>query len=341
MIDKIYQKSVGKIYRKAIGRVFNHCCRVISFLPYHPLSIYVDATSFCNLKCDMCALYLLPKHRRGHLTFGNFKRIIRNISSHGFRLIEFPGMGEPLLNPEFLQIVRYAKERGFRTALYTNGVLINDKNVNELVGCVDHIHFSMSGAKKDTYESIHLGAKFGDIIEAISRFTRMKTALGTSNYVTINFVASKKNYNEITDMVKLTKELNANDLTINTVRKMNPEKKMGEYDAKIKCLQLIDGKTLLEQFEQGAEVSKNLGIRFSVTDRENRFQNCKWPWWGCFVTHDGYVTPCCLATYPEIINFGNVLEKDFGRIWNGKAYRYFRRSLLSGPIPHCCINCGL
>lgn len=340
MLNRIYglYKKANRRLEKKLFKVFY---RRSSFVPYYPFAIYIDATTQCNLKCEMCALYNLPESQKGNLSFENFRRMVRMIPNSRSRLIEFPGRGEPLLNPEIIKILKYAKERGFKTCVYTNGTLINKTNVKELASYVDFMHFSVSGAKKETYESIHRGARFDKLMNNIFLFVKTRTELKTQNRVIINFVASNQNYLELSDMVTLARELNVNKLTINIVRRMNPEKKSKQYDNKIKELQDMDKEELAGHLERASCLSEDLGVKLDIQPAENRWKNCEWPWRGCFITHDGFVTPCCLVTSPEIVNFGNVFDKNFRDIWNGSEYRRFRRLLLSNSPPKCCIKCGL
>jgi radical SAM protein with 4Fe4S-binding SPASM domain len=55
------------------------------------------------------------------------------------------------------------------------------------------------------------------------------------------------------------------------------------------------------------------------------------------VTPDGAVFPCCRG--PDELKMGNVLEQDFESIWNGPAYREFRRRMFAGDYPDVCKDC--
>jgi radical SAM protein with 4Fe4S-binding SPASM domain len=68
---------------------------------------------------------------------------------------------------------------------------------------------------------------------------------------------------------------------------------------------------------------------------------CLWPWWSCFITVDGYLTPCCSRPDPSIFNFGNLIERSFETIWNSSQYVQFRAMLKSGKPPAVCKDCWL
>jgi len=314
--------------------------RRFSFVPYMPYAIYIDATSLCNLNCITCALHTLPKERRGHLSFENFKKILSQFPSH-FRMIKFSGMGEPLVNPEIIKMLKYAKEKGFKTSLYTNGTLIDKDNVEQLVISLDSIHFSLDGAKKETYEYIRRGGDFNKVVDNLSLFIHTANKLRVKVYTSINFVACKLNYHEIVGIVDMGYKIGADEVTVNIIRKMYPEIKIGKYEEKIKDLQKMDREVLSRQIQEAREISKIKGIRFGIQPLERRWKKCIWPWWGTFITHDGFVTPCCLINTPSVITFGNIFKQKFKAIWNNSCYRNFRRKLLTEHPPEVCSKCGL
>ena len=90
------------------------------------------------------------------------------------------------------------------------------------------------------------------------------------------------------------------------------------------------------------ELAKKEGIDFdywNIPDKGSR-RVCKWPWKACYITVEGYITPCCIhGTNPKVINFGNIFEQGFENIWNCPEYMEFRRRLKSENPPEICIDC--
>jgi radical SAM protein with 4Fe4S-binding SPASM domain len=68
-------------------------------------------------------------------------------------------------------------------------------------------------------------------------------------------------------------------------------------------------------------------VRFKTLPyTSNIMQVCDWPWRMPYITYDGYLTSCCHIENPEAGHFGNIFETPFGELWNGEAYREFRRN---------------
>jgi MoaA/NifB/PqqE/SkfB family radical SAM enzyme len=86
--------------------------------------------------------------------------------------------------------------------------------------------------------------------------------------------------------------------------------------------------------------AENLGIRFFAPDLDctDHSYRCQWPFHGCNITWDGFVSPCCLQPDPDLLNFGNLFESDFEMIWQSSSYRDFRARVKADREP-ICVEC--
>ena len=86
--------------------------------------VYFELTNACNFRCDFCPLAVSPRPVHA-MDLALFRKGVDEIverrlaSSVGFHVL-----GEPLLSPSLVPAVRYARERGLRTHLTTNGSLL-------------------------------------------------------------------------------------------------------------------------------------------------------------------------------------------------------------------------
>ena len=72
---------------------------------------------------------------------------------------------------------------------------------------------------------------------------------------------------------------------------------------------------------------------------------CTRPWTLMYFTAHGRVLPCCIAPFSmrgyDSFTLGDATQQTLREIWNGDAYRAFRRGLLSDHPPRACASCGL
>ncbi|MEO7210913.1 MAG: hypothetical protein ABIY35_08200 [Chitinophagaceae bacterium] len=86
----------------------------------YPISISFEPTTSCNLRCPECPSGLREFTRpTGMLKKDFFQETIDDIYKELLYLI-FYFQGEPFLNPNFLEMVKYAHDKGIYTATSTN-----------------------------------------------------------------------------------------------------------------------------------------------------------------------------------------------------------------------------
>ena len=182
---------------------------------------YLSLEQCCNLRCSFC--YAPPlEDSRAHdrLLLKGWQSIIDQIATLyppvGVRFY-FTG-GEPLLHPDFFPIAQYAIHRGFKTALFTNGTLIDAVIASRLIETgFDSIIISMDGATAATHDrSRGVPGVFTKAIEAttylLSQGPRMELGWQT--------VATTINYHEIESLIDLAARTRIQTLRIGVVTEL-------------------------------------------------------------------------------------------------------------------------
>ena len=108
-------------------------------LPSHLLQFSADkkpvvvwnCTRRCNLKCAHCYAHSNDIRYEGELTTAEGKSLIDDLARSGSPVILFSG-GEPLLREDLPELARYARERGMRAVISTNGTLITGEKADVL-----------------------------------------------------------------------------------------------------------------------------------------------------------------------------------------------------------------
>ena len=127
-----------------------------------PFAVCIDPSNVCNFKCSFCAIQTDPrpvKFKKMFMTFDLFKKIVDDISGmpNPLKILRLNGMGEPLLNPYFCDMVKYAKEKKIAPYIetITNGSKFcpnfNDKIVNS---GIDRIRISIESINSEGYFEI-------------------------------------------------------------------------------------------------------------------------------------------------------------------------------------------
>lgn len=136
--------------------------------PYYLNGLYLNMTKKCNLKCIYCFASSREEKGNRQLEFEDYKRILnsaKNLSKDEMNII-FTG-GEPLLSENTIPVAKFAKELGFSARLLTNGTLIEESNVQELVSIFDLFKISIDGSFEKVHDYYRGKGSFQQTMKAI------------------------------------------------------------------------------------------------------------------------------------------------------------------------------
>ncbi|HKR04636.1 MAG TPA: SPASM domain-containing protein [Bacteroidia bacterium] len=288
-----------------------------------PLSISFEPTTSCNLRCPECPSGLRSFTRKtGMLDAGFFKKTIDEIEKDLLYLI-FYFQGEPYLNKNFLDLVKYAASKGIYTATSTNAHYLDDDNARKTVESgLDRLIISIDGTTQETYESYRIGGQLEKVIEGTKNIIKWKKELKSKTpHVIFQFLVVKPNEHQIADVYRLAKETGVDEVGLKTAQ-------VYDYEHGSEFIPTIDKYSRYSLQNDGTYKIKN------------RLLNHCWKLWhSCVITWDGIVVPCCFdkdAWY----KMGDLKEQTFHDLWNNELYKKFRADVLrSRSEIEMCRNC--
>jgi len=297
----------------------------------------IEITTKCNFNCTYCSRASLPKDLINKNM--SFKKVKRIIDMTKFEYITFQGFGEPLLNNELEQMLSYAKSKSITTRIVTNGSLLPNINLLKNLDCMT-ISFDTTDIK--IFENQRRGSNYKKIIQNISEIVKLKQKKEISTLIEFNVVVTHLNYSEIEKIVFLAKDLSIDKVVFNEVLNMSLESKdsyrktqLFIFEARKLRNEIHKKIKVLQQKEKKIEIIPPISGDY---DPKQFKRNCIWPFRGSFITINGYLTPCCVIMNPNIYNFGNIFEKNFEEVWNGKKFQVFRHQNLQG-VTNICDRC--
>jgi radical SAM protein with 4Fe4S-binding SPASM domain len=294
--------------------------------PFHwgmPISISIEPTTSCNLRCPECPSGLRSFTRpTGMLQEDLFKRAIDELHNKLLYLI-FYFQGEPYLNPKFLDLVKYASGKGLYTATSTNAHYLTDENARKTIESgLDRLIISIDGTTQDTYQSYRIGGKLEKVLEGTRNEVRWKKELKSKTpHIIFQFLVVRTNEHQIEEVKSLAKELGVDEVGLKTAQ---------IYDFK-------EGNELIPTLKEYSRYEKQEDGTYTI---KNQLLNHCWKLWhSCVITWDGLVVPCCFDKDAEY-RMGNLKEETFYQLWNSLIYKTFRASVLKSRSEiEMCKNC--
>lgn len=288
-----------------------------------PFSIAIEPTTACNLRCPECPSGLRQFTRpTGNLKSDFFRGLIDEMHPHLFYLT-FYFQGEPYINPNFLDMVAYANEKGIYTATSTNAHFLNEKNAKRTIESgLDRLIISIDGTTQETYEAYRKEGKLSNVIQGAKNIVKWKKELKSKTpHIIFQFLVVKPNEHQIPEVYKLAEEI-------------------GVDEVKLKTAQIYDyeqGNPLIPEQGKYSRYAKQSDGSYKI---KNQLLNHCWKLWhSCVVTWDGLVVPCCFDKDAEH-RLGDLKDYSFKEVWRGEDYQNFRKSLLKGRDQiDICTNC--
>ncbi len=149
-----------------------------------PLHLDVESTSYCNLRCTFCDRQILvDRGMLGSMDFDLFKHILDQFDDENKLWgVKFSYRGEPLLNPNIPEMIRYAKDSGVLDVYFnTNAMLLSEDVCRNIINAgLDRISISVDGVDKESYERVRIGADFDTVVENIETILKIRHELGSS-----------------------------------------------------------------------------------------------------------------------------------------------------------------
>ena len=290
-----------------------------------PPILMIEPTNICNLKCPMCPAIVGKRVlSKGQLKLDNYKKLLDEVGDTVFQ-VQLWNQGEPFINKDFLEMVRYAKTYGIMTITSTNAHFVgSEAKAEEIVKSgLDQLIISMDGTNQETYEKYRVNGDYNLVLQNLIRLARAKKKLNSKTpLIELQFIVFKHNQDEIDTIIHLAKEYDIDRLSFKTPMVYSAEQ-ADEF--------LVEAqKKELYRFDE-----QNVSRKPAVPDW------CKRLWLNSTVNWDGTVVPCCFDADSDHI-FANVFENgsSFKSTWKNKKYTAFRQALLKNRSAiDMCRNC--
>ena len=156
------------------------------FVNDYPLLVDIELSALCNLSCPMCYT-ITDKFKEEvdakNMDFDLFKKIIDEIGGK-VPAIRLSLRGEPTLNRNFIECIRYAKENGIKeVSTLTHGKKLEPSYFKKMVEAgIDWITVSIDGLD-DEYEKIRKPLKFKDTFRKVRQMQEYKDENGLNKPV--------------------------------------------------------------------------------------------------------------------------------------------------------------
>lgn len=332
--------------------------------PWPCLHVSLDLTYRCNLRCDMCFLY--GRHLDGQdpraveratlreLSAQQWCALIAELARSGVSSLVMTG-GEVMLKRGFFDILACAVSLGLSVSILTNGTLFDEAAAYRLLQIgPDLVRFSLDG-DGPTHDAICRRPTFARLTRTLGWLAAARRAPGGGRKPRLAFetILQRANQQRIASVVHVAADFGVEDVLVSNIF-FTPAQHVGaERGQTTRAVEPelydVDPPVASAELELARTVAAARGVRLvsrlrSAGDiaaiyRDPHFafiDKCFYPWLVARVDPYGRIIACTGSRLP----LGNATEQPFGAIWNGPAYRTFRRELGAARLYPECAKCN-
>jgi Fe-coproporphyrin III synthase len=146
-------------------------------------TIQIHPSRHCNLECKHCYSSSGPSARQ-MLQTETVRSVIADAADMGYSVVSVSG-GEPFMYPGLGELLTYAKSRGLRTTVTTNGYFLKRRWLEPMQGLIDTIAVSLDGPPEMHNEMRGSPKAFDRLSQGLRVLGELQIAFGVIHTVTL------------------------------------------------------------------------------------------------------------------------------------------------------------
>ena len=167
----------------------------------------------CNISCRICDIWSRPKWQEPDRILKEIVDLLPYMED-----ICWQG-GEVFYMKEFnSMLAEGVKCKNLNQVIFTNGLLLDEKNLEIIAKGNVELVLSIDGATKETYEYIRRGANFETLCKKLELIKEVRKSTGAKINTYLNPVICRRNYKEIEQMVEFAHKYEFTSITLNPIR---------------------------------------------------------------------------------------------------------------------------
>lgn len=270
--------------------------------------VYIEITNICNKNCSFCSV---DNRKKEFMSKEQFEHILKEIKPYT-NYVYLHVKGEPLLHPNFSEIISLCDRYEIYVNITTNGTLLQkQKEILKKHPCVRQINISLHSFEEESSKEY--------ISQVIAATKELQSC--TNVIVVYRFWALRNNQLTKENTTLLKEIVDAYNIDCETFQKIEQE-----TNIKIAKDLYINKAPLFEWPSLDNHYIGDTGFCYGMSRHVG-------------ILVDGTVIPCCLDS-SGIINLGNIFQTSFLSIIEGeksqKLLKGFRNNQLTEELcKHC------
>lgn len=234
-----------------------------------PPNLQIARSNICNFHCVYCIDHRIgsqiPRTKNEGDTWQKLMDLIPRCD-----MLAFHGVSEFMVDPKFFDIVSRCAESGASLSLNTNGSVCTPKHLGVLANYPGDLlfNFSIDAATPETYLRIR-GRDFLNIVRNIKAYVDRFEARRNKTWISLSFVITRSNVNDMVPLVFLAKALKADNVKYYRLHEYEgldwrvETKAGGIFDYREECTRKF-GKEYNRELERTRQAAEVFGVHIEL-----------------------------------------------------------------------------
>jgi MoaA/NifB/PqqE/SkfB family radical SAM enzyme len=321
-----------------------------------PVCLYLETTNRCNLLCTTCPRTFEDLEPPADMSWELFTSIVDQFPR--IARVVLHGVGEPMMVRALPRMIRHLKDRGVYVLFNTNGTLLTQRAGRLLIDAgLDELRVSLDAASAQSFARVRGRDLFARIVRNVRAFTALQSGLQcAAPRVSLWLTGLKETIAELPAFVQVAADIGVKEVYLqrlvyfdhDAIGLARPDQALYERMSREEAAHLEAATALARSYGMTFSASgaaSEPGMSLERHDNGSPWSLCRRPWTVMYFTANGRALPCCIAPFSqrgyENYTLGDATQQTLQEIWNGPAYRSFRKALLSDQPADACASCGL
>ena len=247
-------------------------------------------------------------------------RFLDDAAEIGVKAISFVSDGESTCSPHLYDAILRGKQNGLDMAIGTNGYLLKEDRLDDILAALTYLRFNISAADGDRYAAIHGCEKEGyyKVLDIIKTCVKIKSQKGLPVTIGLQMVLLPEFADQILPLAKLGKELGVDYLVIKHCSDDESGSLGVDYS---KYHDMVDLLKKAETYSSNGYLVKAKWSKI-LSGGKRAYSRCYGPPFIMQFSGSGLVAPCGMLFNDKYKRYhiGNIVDTPFKKIWQSDRY---------------------
>ncbi len=284
-----------------------------------PVTIDCSLTRRCTYKCVYC-YGMLQENDEKNMTKDVIFRFLDDAAQIGVKAISLVSDGESTCSPYFYDAIQRGKSNGLDMAVGTNGYLLKEDRLEEVLSALTYIRFNISAAEPERYSQIHGCDEkcFYKVLGIIRESVRIKKEKRLPVTIGLQMVFLPDFADQVIPLAKLGKELGVDYVVFKHCSDDEAGSLGVDYSGYEKCIDI------LKEAEGYSDDKYRVAVKWSkiLSGGKRKYSRCYGPAFIMQFSGSGLAAPCGMLFNDKYKKYhiGNIAENSFKEIWESRRY---------------------